>query len=145
MLFLRMCLYFFSAIKTLFLSIISDISHTNIKYIEIIGLASLGHLWNVFMWFIVTLHYRYGHFIRDLCSIRDYSSTCILTSTELSFLIEYICTIKGIYLFFQTFIIIICHIIINVYIALSCIFLKRIKIIIIIIIIIIIFFFLHFF
>ena len=36
---------------------------------------------------------RYGHFIRDLCSIRDYSSTCILTSTELSFLIEYICTI----------------------------------------------------
>ena len=36
---------------------------------------------------------RYGHFVRDLCSIRDYSSTCILTSTELSFLIEYICTI----------------------------------------------------
>ena len=31
--------------------------------------------------------------LRDLCSIRDYSSTCILTSTELSFSIEYICTI----------------------------------------------------
>ena len=36
---------------------------------------------------------RYGHFIRDLCSIRDYNSTCISTNTKLSFLIEHICTI----------------------------------------------------
>ena len=36
---------------------------------------------------------RYGHFISDLCSIRGYSSIYILTSTEFSFLIEYICTI----------------------------------------------------
>ena len=24
---------------------------------------------------------RYGHFVRDLCSIQDYSSTCIQTNT----------------------------------------------------------------
>lgn len=36
---------------------------------------------------------KFGYFIRDLCSIRDFGKCTILTSTEISFLIEYICTI----------------------------------------------------
>ena len=84
LLLLRMFLYFYVAIKILLFQIF--IIHRNIKCILIIGLSSLGHLWNVFMWFLATL---YGHFIHDLCSIHDYSSICILRTTEL-FLIEYV-------------------------------------------------------
>ena len=40
----------------------------------------------------------YGYFIRGLCSIRYYSSICILTSADLSVLIKYKCTI---YFFFK--------------------------------------------
>ena len=56
---------------------------------------------------------RYGHFMRDLCSIQDYSCTCILTSTELSFLVEYMHYIMHLFL---TVIKFICFVIIIVFI-----------------------------
>ena len=49
MLMLRMFLYFYLAINILLLAIISDISHANIKSIEVTGLANVRHSWNAFL------------------------------------------------------------------------------------------------
>ena len=53
---------------------------------------------------------KYCQFIRDLCWIQDYSSTCILTSAELSFWLNIYALYKA--FIFQTIIIFICHIVI---------------------------------
>ena len=62
------------------LSIISDNSHVNINCIEIIWFSKLMTLMKCIYMVSRDTTLIYGHCIRDVCSIRYYSSTCILNA-----------------------------------------------------------------